>query len=177
MEFFGNEHYNIEMRVRTVCELVQNESLYLDNKQLQQMSGENIKSCDLVEYLLSTTESYPSKAVSNKEAYREEVMATVHEFRFCSMLHIYALVNALSVMIHSVYPDVKTVGVNRKIHHQIISPINCSHVPRSPIYIMWSNKTELLVSQNWTPDHFVALMPLQYTPDMYTTENVRFLTI
>lgn len=176
MILFGNDNYHIEMRVRTVCELILNEDIYLNNKKLRQMSDESLKSCDILQYLISTCESYITSNGNVKEAYRAEVMQTIFEYRFCSMLHIYAITNMLNIMVHSVYPNITNVGVNRKIHHQIITPYNRGSVPKMPVYIMWSNKTELLVTKEWQPDHFVTLIPHQVNPEMYIVkETVRGL--
>ena len=151
---FGDEDHHAEFRVRTLLELIMNESSYLDQNHLMTVSStEAATKQNIQEYILLTSVDDPT--VDFKDAYRKYLMSTICNGKYSSLLHMYALPNVLQCPILSIYPDRQVVGIDRNIHNQRINPSKGSkqHI-QDPVAIMWTH-TVSDSGDNWIPNHFV----------------------
>ena len=88
---FGTEEHHCEMRVRVVMEMLKNAELYLNGKWLKKMSQRDCSSTsdELQEYILAT--SLSDHTSDQRIDFWKEVMKTLRDSRFTSLLHMYAL--------------------------------------------------------------------------------------
>ena len=82
-------------------------------------------------------------------------MKSANDGQYSSLLHLYATANAFKRPIVSIFPQVEHVAINRPVHSQTISPLDCSEEQHRPMYIMWTH-TSNVNKEMWQPNHFVS---------------------
>ena len=160
---------HIELRVRTIYELVCYEQYYL---QPDVVSPPQLEHCDTTAnknqkctnpalHLFSANcpnRSDPDSDISQK-TFRLDCLETTKEGTYCNMWHIHALSSVLNCRIRAIYPD-----CNHRIRHifnrMIIPRANACDVI-ALIYIMWTRMTTTTGDTGipWSPNHFVPCIP------------------
>ena len=163
---FGHEGRHTELRVMTVLELVKNTRKYASQATYDKMCS-NPPS---VQYVVETSVSDRSLVPGNfLKSIQNETLSSIKSGEYCSLIHFFAVANALNHPIYSIYPTIQNVAVNRHYFHQEIRPLSDEKVRQgSPIYIMWSH-TENSNPINWSPNHFVVCFSVLPT-DVQTNE-------
>ena len=152
---FGTQEHHCEMRVRVVMEMLKNEEMYLNGKWLKKMSQPDCASTsdELQEYILAT--SLSDHTSNLRIEFRKEVMKTLRDGRFSSLLHVYALANVVQARLRMIYPNKPSIVVNRTMHNQLLTPI--SEGNNVVLNIMWTSTVQgNAIQMNWQPNHFVA---------------------
>jgi hypothetical protein len=158
---YGCEKHHKEMRVRVVLEMVQNEDIYDNNEQLNLMSEYQVK--NLVKKLRE--HSTPDGIHS----YEDYVISTFKLATWVGLWHFFAAANCLQTPVRSIYPDVPSPFVNRKLYNQLISPVKFSDRDiLEDVVIMWTNLGNNTLTPVWSPNHFVLCTPSSAIKDSVT---------
>ena len=169
---FNTEEYHPELRVRTVIELVQNESTYMSIEKLDIMTP-NLKRSDLRDYIILNSSSLTTDQdyVDMLGSYRTEVLATTQLGQYSSLLQLYGISNAVNLPIRSVWPKVKNVTVDRNVYNNVINPMTAilpGYVPCNAVSLMWTrtgaNRQDVFL-KHWTPNHFSLCTEQADEPD------------
>lgn len=121
----GNYNLVLELRLKTVREMLANKELY-DTNILNNYSG----SCKNME---------------------EDILKTVYPGKYSGLRHVAALSNLMKISIKSIYPKViPNFAVRREDLHTTFG----SRFPEN-ISIMWTHTSNIDISRIWQPNHFV----------------------
>ena len=137
--FVGNESLNTELRMKTAREFITSRHLY-----------------DKLDYLKYTT-------IKN-EQFEEEVLDTIKDGSYPSIMHMKALVAVTKRHINSIYPMVENSLVDRSFFYRYITSSTneeSSSTEEVGVFnIMWThtgNKTLI----GWYPNHFVSCFSIK----------------
>ena len=155
----GKESLRIELRVRTICELVLNEAFYLQPSITSLFAAETAGKNALV----ATSASF-EKACANegtdiaRMVFRLDCIATTKLDEWSNMWHVYGLASVLNTPITSIYPQVNSRV--RQLFHREVHPRICDVGLQSsiPLVIMWTHLSSIpkqCVDTHWSPNNFV----------------------
>lgn len=157
---FGNQNCGKEMRVRMIIEAVLNKSLYLSQDFLEQ--GLQKKQKKLAQtFALYSDEYFGSNTLNEKEVeniYKREMMKITKNSSYMGIWQLFSLASVLGRAIFSIYPCKGNVNVRRDLHRLIEPRVKKS---MSRCYIMWSSTRSDMTNDNWVPNHFVAVLPIE----------------
>ncbi|KAK3092422.1 hypothetical protein FSP39_002648 [Pinctada imbricata] len=150
---FGSEGRHVECRVRCMIELVMNTSRYLRQDTYTDMSSNRAD----MHYVLETSISDEARVSDDMtKSLQNEILRSVKNGYYSSLIHLYASVNALNRRIVTIFPSIQNVTINREVHNQTVRPLpQTSQRNGPPLFIMWTHtsNTNLI---NWRPNHFVS---------------------
>ena len=155
----------MELRVRTLCELVINENYYLQPSITSLLDSDGIGQNALV----ATSGSYDKASCSNvnhdlaRIVLRLDCLATSKNGEWSNMFHVYGLASVLKKSIISIYPE--TNKRIRPLFHRKVPPriLDVQSQDSIPITIMWThlhNKPGDMINA-WSPNHFVPCISRQ----------------
>ena len=100
---YGNETFNVELRMRAVINLIFNFEFYLDEK--------NYGSSEMFNFALQTVgnESNGMMSTESPDILLSEILRVCRIREFTGIMLLFALANSLSIQIHQIYP--KTPGL------------------------------------------------------------------
>ena len=150
---YGSECRHVECRVRCLVELVMNTSRYLRQDTYTTMSSNRTD----MQYVLETSVSDEARVSDDMTtSLQNEILLSVKDGHYSSLIHFYASVNALSRPVVTIFPSTQHVTINREIHNQIIRPLSQSSLQNDPpMFIMWTHTSNTSLV-NWSPNHFVS---------------------
>ena len=158
----GNEDLHVELRVRTLCELVLNEKYYLQPQIISLLDTEGRGKNALVATSANFETAYRDiNADLATTVFRYDCLATANYGEWSNMFHVHGLASVLKKKIKSIYPNVKQRI--RPLFHRDVPPrlMSAEQQNSPPLTIMWTHTVQRL-HPNWTPNHFspcVQLMP------------------
>ena len=162
---FGTESNHVECRVRCVHELVTNFSKYTSHETYTAMSSKPTDFKYIFESSISDQANVPNNV---SQSLKNEIMNSTNDGQYSSLLHLYATANAFKRPVVSIFPQIEHVAINRSVHNQTISPLDCSEEQHGPpLYIMWTH-TSNVNKEMWQPNHFVSCHEIGDT----TAENL-----
>ena len=147
---------HVELRVRTLCELVLNENFYLQPSIVSIFDpyGKQISK----NALIATSANF-DRAVGNLDAdvaktvLQMDCLETTKSGQYSNMWHIHGLASALGRSITSIYPE-KNDRVRPLIHKEVHPRIALQD--GLPLIIMWTRAAQTSKRESsWTPNHFV----------------------
>ena len=164
----------MELRVRTLCELVINESYYLQPSITSLLNADGIGKNALV----ATSANYDKASCRNvncdlaRTVLRLDCLATPKNGEWSNMFHVHGLASVLKKSIISIYPE--TNDRIRPLFHCEVPPRTLDIQPQDsiPIIIMWTHlcdKPEDKINI-WSPNHFVPCISRQ--SDMSIAGNI-----
>ena len=150
---FGTENDHIECRVRCVYELVSNFIKYTSSETYAEMSTKP----SAFQYIFETSISDDARVTNDVSKFlKNEIMKSVNNGQYSSLLHLYATANAFNRPIVTIFPQVQNIVIDRQVHNQEIRPLDFSEDQSGPsMYIMWTH-TSNTNKQMWRPNHFVS---------------------
>lgn len=83
------------------------------------------------------------------QSLKNEIMKSANDGQYSSLLHLYATANTFKRPIVSIFPQIEHIAINRPVHNQTISPLDCSE----DMYITWTH-TSNVNKEMWQPNHF-----------------------
>ena len=154
----GEDTLHVELRVRTLCELVLNEEFYLQPSIISILDpyGNEISK----RALIATSARYDQACTKvnndlSQSVLRMDCLETTKYGEYSNMWHVYGLASALKRNIISIYPE-KNHRV-RSLFNKVVCPrVQKESNVEIPLIIMWT-RAAVSVHQNnsWTPNHFV----------------------
>lgn len=147
---YGCQTFTAEMRVRLVCELVDNYEQYLSPQFMKRGFGNGGP------FYIENLTMYCESGEYPEDRLKQHLFDSRYDGQYCGVFHVAAAASVLRRVVHSVYPQYGG--------HTVRDDINRKFLPReeakySDIYIMWSNTTGIQDPPNmWRPNHFVALL-------------------
>lgn len=157
---FGNQNCGKEMRVRIIIEAVLNKSLYLSQDFLEQGLQKKQKKLGQT-FALYSDEYFGSNTLNEEEVeniYKREMMKITKNSSYMGIWQLFSLASVLGRAIFSIYPCKGNVNVRRDLHRLIEPRVKKS---MSRCYIMWSSTRSDMTNDNWVPNHFVAVLPIE----------------
>ena len=169
----GNEDMHVELRVRTVCELVLNESHYLRPENSSFIGGfvdDGITRSNLAAprlhvlsagFTTATSRPIPSDSSLAQETFQIECQETTVQNTFCGMWHIHALSTVVQSPICSVYPNHNLYV--RPLLHKTVFPRNKDNhncASDKTMHIMWTRICPM--SANCITGHLHHSVPIQH---------------
>ena len=109
------------------------------------------------QYVFETSISDDARVPNDiPKSLKNEVMKSVNNGQYSSLLHLCATANAFNRPIVTIFPQVHNIVINREVHNQFIRPVGFSEGMCGPsMYIMWTH-TSNTNEQMWRPNHFVS---------------------
>ncbi|CAC5422422.1 unnamed protein product [Mytilus coruscus] len=165
----GKEGMSEEIRVRIILESCFFKDAYLDQGFLER--GFREKNNSLAKTFAFYSDEYANEALSNGEIerlYEREVLNICKNKTYMGIWQVFALGSVLCRPIYSVYPNLGNPNV-RKDLHRMIKPreIKCKETS----FIMWTTTRQDMRRQNWVPNHFIVLLPMEQTEQNDYNEN------
>ena len=152
---FGTEEHFVELKVRMIVELVQNEQLYLDNDYLK--VGHHDRSNYAKNFAMCSPQVGRETLVDDSDI-RLVFQREVFEYRkpgvYAGMWQLFALSNVLKTNLFSAYPMGYGYNVRGDYHRMIIPHTDSSSI----VYIMWTSLGGELDPKKWSPNHFITLL-------------------
>ena len=157
----------MELRARTVCELVLHETYYFTDDKVSALApqdevprkprGKNALAAVSSNFERGVAGQRPDQSIVSA-VFELDCVDTPRLGTWCGMWHVHALASVIGQPIYSVYPNYNQYL--RPAFHKLIFPREYSHDRcRRPFTIMWSRATEMLEHQSsvtqWSPNHFV----------------------
>ncbi|XP_004311560.1 vertnin [Sagmatias obliquidens] len=153
MLLWGNAGLSLELRARTVVEMLLHRHYYLqgmiDSKVMLQA----------VRYSLCSEESPEMTSLPSttlEAIFDADVKATCFPSSFSNVWHLYALASVLQRNIYSIYP-LRNLKI-RPYFNRVIRPRRCDHMPAT-LHIMWAGQP--LTSQLFRHQYFAPVVGLE----------------
>jgi len=157
---FGTQDYHLELRVRTVLELLEHTDWYLDETNIFGVHNDSIIPFIAV-ISCSNTAEFDNVDFTSKDNCRRAINDCINKslllHSWVGMWHVSALSSVVKCKVTSIYPDIK-VGIPtrsflRYVMNRVLFP-RLNALPNGNIHIMWTN-TSVGHHQMWQPNHFV----------------------
>ena len=153
----GSEVMYTELCVKTVCELVNNESYYLQPDIVSIMNPWSGKE-KVKQVIPAISVNFNRVCISTvdtdfaQEVYRIECQETATDGTWCNMWHIHGLASVMRRPIMSIYSEVQD-RIRPSLHRKVFP---CMDEARCQSYcmIMWT-RTCSMKGAGWEPNHFV----------------------
>lgn len=149
----------IEIRVRIIVEAVTNKNFYLSHNYLDQ--GTSGSKCLPKAFAMYSDEYVPPGRLENEDI--ENIKKITKDKTYMGIWQMFALASVLCRCVFSVYPQLGNQVVRRDLH-RLIKPRQQRSQGIS--FIMWSSTRKDLTHNNWIPNHFVAVMPIEIDDTM-----------
>ena len=146
-----------ELRVRTVCELVNNESYYLQPDIISIMDPWSGKE-KVKQVLPAISANFNRACISTvdtdfaQEVYRIDCQETTTDGTWCNMWHIHGLASVIRRPIMSIYPEVQD-RIRPSLHRKVFPRMDEAR-DQPYCMIMWT-RTCSMKGAGWEPNHFV----------------------
>ena len=138
----GKESLHIELRVRTVCELVLNEEYYLQPCITSLLDAGSVGK----NALIATSASFEAAAAMPDtdiaRTLRLDCITTTKLGEWSNIFHVYGLASVLKKSIISVYPDVNT-RIRERFNQEILPRITDMVQQSIPLIILWTNLSHI----------------------------------
>ncbi|XP_078677726.1 uncharacterized protein LOC144914113 [Branchiostoma floridae x Branchiostoma belcheri] len=155
----GEEYLHVELRTRTVLEMIRNISIYTQqdsNMDLLRAESEIILQ-NYAPFSANSTDYNTNDPSAILALYIEDIKSACIDRSWSNAWHMEALATAIHRPIVSIYPQ-----YNARIRHlfnRTFHPLENEHFP--PINIMWTKSSGRTVGNHFQPDHFVTCLPIQ----------------
>ncbi|KAM4853230.1 vertnin [Thomomys bottae] len=153
MLVWGDTGFSLELRARTVVEMLVHRQYYLqgmiDSKVMLQA----------VRYSLCSEESPEMTSLSSatlEAIFDADVKATCFPGSFSNVWHLYALASVLQRNVYSIYP-MRNLKI-RPYFNRVIRPRRCGHMPAT-LHIMWAGQP--LTNHLFRHQYFVPVVGLE----------------
>ena len=155
------ESLHIELRARTLCELILHPDYYLSSDKCSSIDYEGVVMKNI---LPACSANYSNEGRLQAdiafEVFALDCLDSVQSGKYANMWHIYALASVLKQPIVSVYPHANIrvrPAFNRTVYPRLLheNPLRQSD---SNLVVMWTNLLNTNC-QNWSPNHFVPCIP------------------
>lgn len=94
----------------------------------------------LMPYFYESSLSNESRVTDNApKSLQNEILLTAKLGEYSSLLHIYAVCNAICMPIRSIFPEVINAAISRDCHNQLIKPFRDYDVSLNDISVMWTH--------------------------------------
>ncbi|VDI73607.1 Hypothetical predicted protein [Mytilus galloprovincialis] len=106
------------------------------------------------------SDEYANEVLSNGEIerlYEREVLKICKNKSYMGIWQVFALASVLCRPIYSVYPNLGNPNVRRDLH-RMIQPREIKSKETS--FIMWTTTRNDMRRNNWVPNHFIVLLPM-----------------
>ena len=149
---FGTEDHHMHIRLLIAEELREHRAFYIKKYKSYAVYSEH--------FLAGMKLSSP-KNINNM--FDQEVRSAEKDGAYLGWFHIAALASVLKRPVKSVYPQYGGFTV-RQYYNITIEPRECNHQLQA-VSIMWTNTSGTKAPKKyWSPNHFVALLPLHDLP-------------
>ena len=165
----GKEGMSEEIRVRIILESCIFKDAYLNQGFLER--GFREKNNSLAKTFAFYSDEYANEVLSNGEIerlYEREVLKICKNKSYMGIWQVFALASVLCRPIYSVYPNLGNPNVRRDLH-RMIQPREIQSKETS--FIMWTTTRNDMRRNNWVPNHFIVLLPMEQTGQNDYNEN------
>ncbi|VDI81079.1 Hypothetical predicted protein [Mytilus galloprovincialis] len=165
----GKEGMSEEIRVRIILESCIFKDAYLNQGFLER--GFREKNNSLAKTFAFYSDEYANEVLSNGEIerlYEREVLKICKNKSYMGIWQVFALASVLCRHIYSVYPNLGNPNVRRDLH-RMIKPREIKSKETS--FIMWTTTRNDMRRNNWVPNHFIVLLPMEQTGQNDYNEN------
>ena len=126
---FGNEDNHRELTVRTIVERSSNAHLYTGLQTFKEIAKYSYNK--ILEYIIQVSISDEACDDNLLSSFKKEVMLSARNEVDASILHLFAIGNALKMPVNSIYPKAASPGVNRDVHNQMLFPLGKIYYPEN----------------------------------------------
>ncbi|XP_014676865.1 PREDICTED: uncharacterized protein LOC106816757 [Priapulus caudatus] len=162
---FQHQNYWKEMRVRIAIEMALHSSCYISEEYLNKghHPNENQKKLAFMLTVFSEAKLPEGLRIDSThviaDAFGQVAMKTLANGSYMDMWAIFALASVLQCPIQSIYPDAGGKAT-RDLLNRIVEPRACRDRSAGVATIMWSSIRMSDEEALWTPNHFVACLPM-----------------
>lgn len=146
------------MRVKIIIEAVLNKSLYLSHDSLEQGLQKKQKKLAQTFTLYMNTLALIHWMRKKWNTLIREKWWKYREFILYGNMATFSLAGVLGRAIFSIYPCKGNINVRGYLHRLIEPRVKKS---MSRWYIMWISTRSDMTNENWVPNHFVAVLPIE----------------
>ncbi|CAC5424014.1 unnamed protein product [Mytilus coruscus] len=158
MLIFGDQHHNVEMRVRMACELALNKDFYLNDVNHKIYDFDTFPYCSTITtYSANFKPGMNSDTESIEKVYELDAIKTAKRGNYCGIWHLYALASVVGCRLYSIYPKLKSTVSIRPELNRIIFPRK--QVSKRKLAVFWTNTNGIKGENYWSPNHFAPCLP------------------
>lgn len=157
MLVFGDQHHNVEMRVRMACELALNKDFYLNDVNHKIYDFDTFPYCSTITtYSANFKPGMNSDPESIEKVYELDAIKTAKRGNYCGIWHLYALASVVGCKLYSIYPKLKSTVSIRPELNRIIFPRK--QLSKRKLAVFWTNTNGINGENYWSPNHFAPCL-------------------